>query len=183
MAVCRDEALARQALRAYELGRLCKALQTAALGVPFMAVALALRVPAAIVLACGGALTVGLVAATWYGRAPGRAAPAALGSAATFVGLGVLVRLGGCTATSCATWCGPVCLAGGVVAGLLLGSAAGWVRRGYRAYVATAAFLLAAAGGLIAISMGTKALLATVVGLGAVCAALFALPPAGEARR
>jgi hypothetical protein len=122
-----SDELARRARRAYELGRLRRALRVGLVVLPLTAVSLLVAHSRLASGLTGAALLVAAVTFRWRGRALGAAvAPGLLAGLIPFA-LPVLVKCGAgyfCTLEGCMVYCLRFCGGGGLAAGVLLAVAA-----------------------------------------------------------
>lgn len=154
--------LADRARRAYELGRVRRALKVALFVPVLTALAVACCGPKAGALVCGGLLSVAVVALLWRGEAAGRAVlPGVLAGLAPF-SLAVCGALGGhpCVEGPWCTFLVGACFVGGLVGGLFVAASSS---RGNWRELGVGAGLAALTGALGCVVAGTVG----VVGLGA----------------
>jgi hypothetical protein len=118
-----ETSLRRGARRAYELGRLQRAVSTALVVLPLLALSLVLCRQPAVTLLAGAVLLALAVGFRWWGGAPGRAVlPGLLAGSAPLV-LPFLLRTSGycCVGGVCWSVCMLGCIAGGAFAGAAIG--------------------------------------------------------------
>jgi hypothetical protein len=173
-----ERALADRARRAYERGRWQAALWRATPLLPLLAWTVSWCRYPALAAACGAAVVALTVAFAWRGGTWGRAIVPGLAAGIAPLTLPLLVRSAGdvCMGGMCCSLCAVSCVAGGIVAGILVGRRAVALPEGRGAF-------LAAAGSLAVLAGAPGCALAGVVGLAGLLAG-FAVgtAPAAVAR-
>jgi hypothetical protein len=158
-------ALADRARRAYERGRLQAALWRAAPLLPLLAWTVSgCRYPA-LAAGCGAAVVALTVAFAWRGGTWGRAIVPGLAAGVAPLTLPLLVRSAGdvCMGSMCCSLCAVSCVAGGLLAGVLVGRRAAALSEGRGVFLVAAGSLAILAGApscALAGSIGLAGLLA-----------------------
>ena len=137
-------AIERRLRTRYELARFGRALAGVmpAVAVVWLAAAVASRPWSAV--AFGASMLFAGVILLWYGREPRRALLPGLGAGMVPLGLALAANRWGhvCTGDGCTSLCLPTCVAGGVIAGLLVASVGHRYRRGLGFWVGASAVAL-----------------------------------------
>lgn len=155
---------------AYERGRVLAGLRLAAWVLPMVAFAVLLQGDPAARLSVGGALFATAATFGWRGGAWGRAVIPGLLAGAVPMGLPMLARASdaGCALAgmSCTTWCLAACLAGGTIAGALLGYRAARTSEARLAAFCASGVVAVMTGSLGCLVIGSAGLLGLVAGFG-----------------
>ena len=172
-----DRKLCAKARRAYELGRVSRALEMAAMPMAMVLLALFLGAGFILVLATGIALVVGTAVSYWYGRGPAEGAKAAVVGGTAAFAWPLMVRLAGaCPAAHCDDLCTVASFFGGVSGGIVL-LAFDTLRRLEPTAIATAIVLVGSAGVLGATFADARGLIASATGLGLAASTLILVAP------
>jgi hypothetical protein len=158
----------RLARRAYELGRLRSALRVVVFVVPMVGLALlGANGPAAVTLVTGALLYLVSVALLWRGKGYGRAASAGLLAGSVPLLVPMLLRSGAscCIGGGCWSMCMPICIATGLVAGLVIGFRGAQQREHSLSFTIAAMVVAGLAGSLGCRIIGAAGILGMVGGV------------------
>ncbi len=143
-----EKAVAEHARRAYERGRLQAALWRATPLLPLLAWTVSWCRYPALAAVCGAAVVALTVAFGWRGGTWRRAIVPGLAAGVAPLTLPLLVRSAGdvCMGGMCCSLCAVSCVAGGVLAGVLVGRRAAMLAEGRGVFLAAAGSLAILAG-------------------------------------